>query len=96
MSQDFKRPRDHLDDPQYTGLLSYLNNLKQALMLDDYADALEASRVLGVHPKTVKLLIREGKLPATKFGNKWLVEKHRLHAFAGGYDPRKGRPRLLL
>ena len=65
-------------------------------MLDDYVDVLQAAKMLSVHPETVKRLIRLGKLPATKFGNKWLITRDRLFAFAGGYDRRRGRPRTLL
>ena len=45
-------------------------------MLENYIDAIEASRVLDVHPETVKRLIREGKLPLTLPQNQyhWLVE----------------------
>ena len=43
-------------------------------MFESYVDVIEASRILGVHPETVKRLIREGKLTATKFGNKWIIE----------------------
>ena len=37
-------------------------------MLENYIDVIEVSKILDVHPETVKRLIREGKLPATKFG----------------------------
>jgi excisionase family DNA binding protein len=65
-------------------------------MLDNYLDVYEAAKVLKVHPETVKRLIRDGKLPATKFGNKWLVEKDRLAVFAGSYTGRIGRVRKLI
>ena len=65
-------------------------------MLEDYIDVIEASRILDVHPETVKRLIREGKLPATKFGNKWIMEHDRLQVFANTYDRRRGRARRLL
>ena len=65
-------------------------------MLENYVDVLEASKILEVHPETVKRLIREGKLPATKFGNKWIMELDRLSVFANVYDGRRGRTRRLL
>jgi excisionase family DNA binding protein len=65
-------------------------------MFNNYVDVLEASKILRVHPETVKRLIREGSLPATKFGNKWLIERDRLYAFAGTYNRRRGRVRRLL
>lgn len=65
-------------------------------MLENYIDVLEASKILDVHPETVKRLIREGKLTATKFGNKWILERDRLRMFANSYDGRRGRARRLL
>ena len=59
-------------------------------MFENYIDVIEASKILNVHPETVKRLIREGKLTATKFGNKWIMEKDRLWLFASTYD---GKPR---
>jgi len=41
--------------------------------------------------KTVKRLIREGKLPATELGNKWGLERDRLQVFANTYDGSRGR-----
>ena len=35
-------------------------------MFENYIDVIEASKILNVHPETVKRLIREGKLTATK------------------------------
>ncbi|MDP2857397.1 MAG: helix-turn-helix domain-containing protein [Bacillota bacterium] len=65
-------------------------------MFESYVDVLEVSRILRVHPETVKRLIREGKLPATKFGNKWIMERERVMVFAGTYDGRRGRVRRLI
>ena len=65
-------------------------------MLENYIDVIEASKILNVHPETVKRLIREGKLSATKFGNKWIMEYDRLQAFANTYDGRRGRTTRLL
>ena len=60
-------------------------------MLDDYLDALEASRVLGIHPESVKRLIRYQKLPGQKIGNKWYVKRDVLDAFIGTRQLRTGR-----
>ena len=65
-------------------------------MLENYIDVIEASKILGVHPETVKRLIREGKLTATKFGNKWIMERDRIQVFANNYDGNRGRVRKLL
>ncbi len=65
-------------------------------ILENYVDVIEASKILDVHPETVKRLIREGKLNATKFGNKWIMEFDQLRMFATTYDRRSGRVRRLL
>ena len=65
-------------------------------MLENYVDVIEASKILDVHPETVKRLIREGKLVATKFVNKWIMERDRLRVFSNTYDGRRGRTRKLL
>ena len=65
-------------------------------MFENYVDVIEASKILDVHPETVKRLIREGKLTATKFGNKWIMDRDRLQMFANTYDGSRGRARSLL
>ena len=65
-------------------------------MLENYIDVIEASKILNVHPETVKRLIREGKLTATKFGNKWILEPVPPQVFANTYDRNRGRVRRLL
>ena len=65
-------------------------------MFENYVDVIEAARILDIHPETVKRLIREGKLTATKFGNKWIMERDRLQMFANTYDRSRGMSRRLL
>ena len=65
-------------------------------LLDSYADVDEVSRRLNIHPESVRRLIRQGKLPAIKFGNKWLVEAAILEQFSSRYDPRPGNKATLL
>ena len=65
-------------------------------MFENYVDVIEASKILNVHPETVKRLIRDGKLTATKFGNKWILERDRLWVFASTYNGSRGRVRKLL
>ena len=64
--------------------------------LDNYFNAIEASRRLKVHPETVKRLCRQGDLPATKLHNTWLIDRDILDNFAGTYLPRRGAPRKLV
>lgn len=63
---------------------------------DNYADVLEAGRHLNIHPESVRRLIRQGRIPGTKFANKWLIRKDKLEQFAQAYDPRSGRKATLL
>ena len=65
-------------------------------LLETYAGVNEAADRLSIHPESVRRLIRQGKLPAIKFGNKWLVEKGTLEQFASRYDPRPGNKATLL
>ena len=64
--------------------------------LDNYFNALEASRRLKIHPETVKRLCRQGDLPAVKIHNTWLINRDVLDNFAGTYNPRRGARRRLI
>ncbi len=72
-----------------------LNNMAKEDLLENYAGVSEVSDRLNIHPESVRRLIRQGKLPAIKFGNKWLVEKTMLDQFASRYDPRPGNKATL-
>lgn len=63
---------------------------------DAYIDVEGAGERLHIHPESVKRLIRQGKLPALKIGNKWFVERDFLEQFALRYDPRPGHKATLL
>lgn len=65
-------------------------------LLDKYVDVDEVAKRLTIHPESVRRLIRQGKLPAIKFANKWLVERAALEQFANRYDPRRGNKATLL
>ena len=65
-------------------------------LLEQYAGVDDASKRLKIHPESVRRLIRQGKLPAIKFGNKWLIERATLEQFASHYDPRPGNKATLL
>ena len=65
-------------------------------LLSSYAGVNDVAKRLNVHPESVRRLIRQGKLPAIKFGNKWLVETSTLEQFASRYDPRPGNKATLL
>jgi excisionase family DNA binding protein len=65
-------------------------------LLESYAGVNEVASRLGIHPESVRRLIRQGKLPAIKFGNKWLIDKATLEQYASHYDPRPGNKATLL
>lgn len=65
-------------------------------LLESYASVPEVGKRLNIHPESVRRLIRQGKLPAIKFGNKWLVDKATLEQYASRYDPRPGNKATLL
>ena len=63
---------------------------------EEFVDAVEASERLGIHAESVKRLIRQGKLPATKFSYKWWIRRDVLEQFARSYNGRPGRKATLL
>ena len=66
--------------------------LQYHFQLENYVDAIEAIKDSGCFtPEMVKCLTREGKLTATKFGNKWIREPDRLQVFANTYGGGWGR-----
>jgi excisionase family DNA binding protein len=81
---------------QYPALPLRQSRMAKDDLLDNYAGVQEVSQRLNIHPESVRRLIRQGKLPAIKFGNKWLVEKSTLEQYASRYDPRPGNKATLL
>lgn len=61
-----------------------------ASVFENYVGIIEASRVLNVHPNTVRRLIQQGHLPATQFAGKYLIERDKLEIFRATYDSRPG------
>ncbi|MCK5922714.1 MAG: helix-turn-helix domain-containing protein [Methylococcales bacterium] len=70
--------------------------MSRQTLLEAYMGVHEISDRLKIHPESVRRLIRQGKLPAIKFGNKWLVERVTLDQYASHYDPRPGNKATLL
>ena len=77
-------------------VISRIIKMSKENLLENYAGIHEVSKRLNIHPESVRRLIRQGKLPAIKFGNKWLIEKATLEQFASRYDPRPGHKATLL
>ena len=55
--------------------------------------AYEAATELGIHPKTVSRLLRQGKLVGVKLANRWIIERPSLESFSKHYIGKKGRPK---
>ena len=58
---------------------------------EDYVDLVDAARVLGIHPQSLRRLIKQKKVPAVMFGGKYLIERDKLEMFKANYDRRPGR-----
>ncbi len=58
-----------------------------------YIASSEAAELLGIHPMAIQKLLREGKLPAEKVANRWLLRRADVQEFAKTYVPKVGRPR---
>jgi len=50
----------------------------------------DAAKILGVHHSRVRVLIREGRLPAQKVGRTWIILEKDLEKVK---DRKPGRPR---
>ncbi|MCA9868746.1 MAG: helix-turn-helix domain-containing protein [Anaerolineales bacterium] len=62
-------------------------------ILPEYATVQEAADFLGIHPESVRRLIRQGKLPGINLGNQLVIRWPELEAMKRrGYDGRLGRP----
>ncbi len=58
-----------------------------------YLASSEAADILGIHHMTIQRLLRDGKLPAEKIANRWLLRRADVEEFAKTYVPKVGRPR---
>lgn len=56
----------------------------------------ETARLLHLHVKRVQSLAREGKLPASRVGRKWLFRREDIEALIGGARPRSQAGSLAL
>ena len=60
---------------------------------DTHISSGEAAKVLGIHPLAIQKLIHDGRLPAEKIANRWLIPRGALQEFAKDYVGKRGRPR---
>ena len=58
---------------------------------DNYLDLVESARILGIHPQSLRRLIKQKKVPAVLFAGKYLIDRDALNQFKANYDPRPGR-----
>ena len=58
-----------------------------------YITTTDASKILGIKPKSAGLLARQGRIPAEKIANRWLIRRAAVEELAETYVPRVGRPR---
>ena len=49
---------------------------------DNYQSSSEAAKVLGIHPFTIQKLLRDGRLPAEKIANRWLISRQVAEEFS--------------
>lgn len=57
----------------------------------DHLDLVEAAQMLGIHPQSLRRLIKGEKMPARMYAGKYLIDRHTLEMFKANYDPRPGR-----
>ena len=60
---------------------------------DGWSDLVEAARELGIHPQSLRRLIKQGRVPAAMFGGKYMIAREQLEMFKTNYDRRPGRKR---
>ncbi len=51
----------------------------------------EAAKELGIHPQSLRRLIKQKKVPAIMFAGKYLIPRDQFERFKATYDPRPGR-----
>ncbi|MEW9550180.1 helix-turn-helix domain-containing protein [Nonomuraea sp. NPDC050783] len=59
----------------------------------EYYTVEQAAGLLGLHVKTVRAYVRDGRLPAVRVGRRYRIAKDDLAAFAGLPVPEEPRPR---
>ena len=54
---------------------------------DDYLDLVEAAGELGIHPQSLRRLIKQKRVPAVLFAGKYLIERDKLEDVQGELRP---------
>ena len=63
-----------------------------ARLSDSYLTSAEVAKLLGSHAVSVSRLARQGRLPAEKVANRWLIPRTLVEEFAKDYVGKRGRP----
>ena len=62
-------------------------------MNKEFLTIVEVANLLGLHVKTVRNYVRDGRLKSTRFGKQYRIARSDLDAFTGGVTSSSGRPR---
>ncbi len=54
---------------------------------------MEAATVTGYTPERLRQMARDEGLPATKYGNTWVIYRDDLDGYMAEHKPTRGRPR---
>ncbi|MFC1945096.1 helix-turn-helix domain-containing protein [Chloroflexota bacterium] len=60
---------------------------------DEYLSSSEAAGILNIHPFSIQQMLRDGRIPADKIANRWLIPRAAVEEMAKTYEPSVGRPR---
>lgn len=71
---------------------------KTTMMIDltNFVDVHEAAKRLRIHDESLRRLIRLERIPATKIGGQWYIDKEELNLFAATYDPKTGKRKRII
>ena len=59
----------------------------------EFISTVDSARILGTARFTVDSLIHQGRIPAIKVANRWVLSRSDVEEFAKTYTPKVGRPR---
>ena len=62
-------------------------------LAEKYMSSAEVAKILGVDTRSVGRLAQQGRLPAQKLANRWLIPRSFVEDMADTYRGRRGRPR---
>ncbi len=93
----FGRPIDTGDAGGHNVCLAKQNGWMSMELTPDvdsaYMSSPQAARILGITGVGVAQLVRQGKIPAVKIANRWLIPRSFVEEFARTYEGKRGRPR---